>query len=470
MGLQPKMIAVMCAVTALLMAIGTVAGFLYLTGAMRDLAGTELASLAQVAAISAGEVIGSNISLETASDNPKLKIFEDIKIGRNGTIAVVDDKGYIISCRGTRPFENKLCGYEELRKLLASKQGWVVIDGVYLHEGKTIAAFSKIESPALSMSGLSWYAVAAQEQEEILGGVAVFLSRMAAASLMLILITALAGFFLGAVFVRPVPALRGVLERIGSGDLDCRAAADSGDEFAELADSINAMTDDLKRTTTSIANLNKEIARSRKTGEEADRMRQLSADLIYGVSQARLMAAGKDAETAIRLISQLADIGEIEEGRFKPKAEIFDIKAVLKEVVFGLEPKIRGVGLDLRLSMPHDKCEVYADRASMVRVFNDLIENAARNTDKGHIDVLIKDVDAFIECSISDTGPGFSREDISRAFDRFRQTYGASKAKAGTGLELNLAKGMIEAQGGSIMVESALGRGTTFIFRLPKKK
>ena len=87
--------------------------------------------------------------------------------------------------------------------------------------------------------------------------------------------------------------------------------------------------------------------------------------------------------------------------------------------------------------------------------------------DGGTVTVNARPVDGQVEVTVSDTGEGIKPEDLSRIFERFyRGEKSRSRATGGSGLGLAIAKGIVEAHGGRIWVESQVGRGTTFYFTL----
>ncbi len=106
---------------------------------------------------------------------------------------------------------------------------------------------------------------------------------------------------------------------------------------------------------------------------------------------------------------------------------------------------------------------VHADAALLRRVFQNLIANAIKYAPRGMITVGAKGFDTGVECWVSDDGPGIKKEFLDKIFEK-GETGGDG---AGTGLGLAIVKTFIEAQGGSVFVESVEGRGTTFRFSLP---
>jgi signal transduction histidine kinase len=109
---------------------------------------------------------------------------------------------------------------------------------------------------------------------------------------------------------------------------------------------------------------------------------------------------------------------------------------------------------------------IRADQERVLQVLSNLVGNALKFTPEGGLVTLSAERDAtMVRFAVVDSGPGIPREDLARVFDRFwrKETPG----KKGTGLGLFIAKGIIEAHGGRIWVESDTGRGASFYFTIP---
>jgi signal transduction histidine kinase len=128
----------------------------------------------------------------------------------------------------------------------------------------------------------------------------------------------------------------------------------------------------------------------------------------------------------------------------------------------------RGVQLDGSAAPGIDP--VVMDVQRIGRVLNNLVSNALQYTPTGGEVAICADLDpGGVVVSISDTGEGIIPQDLPHVFERFyRGDRSRSHARGGAGLGLAIAKGIVEAHGGSIRVESERGKGTKFVFMLPK--
>ncbi len=165
-----------------------------------------------------------------------------------------------------------------------------------------------------------------------------------------------------------------------------------------------------------------------------------------------------------RLIGDLLDASSIDAGRLSLERHAHSVARMAREAVETLRPLAAGKDLSLG-SLPAESVHAECDGARIQQALSNLIVNAIKFTpERGRISLRVEQQDAHAVFAVSDSGPGIPAEQIPRLFERF--WYGESRHK-GAGLGLYLAKGIIEAHGGSIWVESRPGKGSTFFFTLP---
>jgi two-component system OmpR family sensor kinase len=169
-----------------------------------------------------------------------------------------------------------------------------------------------------------------------------------------------------------------------------------------------------------------------------------------------------ESERLIRLVSDLLTLARVDAGR----------KLRCQEVQ--VEPLVEDVCRQVQLLEPERtiECEashaaaVAGDRDAIKQVLLILIDNAIKHT-QGAIRVTLGEQDHDVTISVQDSGPGMSPELCERIFDRFYRG-DVSRSTSGFGLGLSIAKALVEAQGGSIAVQSLVGQGSTFTVRMPK--
>ena len=189
---------------------------------------------------------------------------------------------------------------------------------------------------------------------------------------------------------------------------------------------------------------------------------------INGGQKKFLSIALEGIERLGRIVDDLLDISKIESGKLELKREPIDLVSLVNGVQTAFNLQAKEKGLEIRIHVPPGRVEVYADRDKIVQVFINLISNALKFTEKGKIDISLTDKDTIVQCSVSDTGIGIAETDLPRVFGKFQRfSRSSGTVVKGTGLGLAICKGIVEAHGGTIEIESQWGRGTKFIFTLP---
>lgn len=169
---------------------------------------------------------------------------------------------------------------------------------------------------------------------------------------------------------------------------------------------------------------------------------------------------------ANRLIEDLLDVSRIEAGALGLPCNVLAAKPVLVDVLGAQRLPASAASIELRLEIDEELPEIRADRDRLLQVLENLIGNAIRFTPKGgRITIAAAKRPGEVLFSLADTGSGISPQSLPHVFDRFWQ---AKRTEGcGAGLGLPICKGIIEAYGGRIWVESTLGSGTTFFFTIP---
>jgi len=170
-----------------------------------------------------------------------------------------------------------------------------------------------------------------------------------------------------------------------------------------------------------------------------------------------------------RLIQDLLDVSLIEMGQLPIERAPLSAGELVVEAVEAQKTLATSSSVELRLDVASDVGEVWGEHDRLVQVFENLIGNAIKFTAAGGwITVGAASNDQEVVFWVADSGSGIEPGDVPRIFDRFWQ---ATKSdRRGAGLGLPIARGIVEAHGGRIWVESALGRGSTFFFSIPRAR
>jgi signal transduction histidine kinase len=167
-----------------------------------------------------------------------------------------------------------------------------------------------------------------------------------------------------------------------------------------------------------------------------------------------------------RLIQDLLDVALMESGPLIIDRAQLSAGGLIVEAVEMQRPLASSSSLELRVEAEPDVPDVLGDRDRLLQVFENLVGNAIKFTKAGgRITVGAATRDDAVVFWVADTGRGISSENLPRVFDRFWQA--TRSGRQGAGLGLSITKGIIEAHGGRIWVESAAGIGSTFFFTIP---
>ena len=171
------------------------------------------------------------------------------------------------------------------------------------------------------------------------------------------------------------------------------------------------------------------------------------------------------AQRMNRLIQDLLDVAKLEAGRLVLERTDNDAVSIANEAVELSAARAATKSLRLRVESSPDLPAISVDRDRILRVFTNIIDNAIRFTpDGGRIVISVATRGGDVCFSVADTGPGIAPADAVHLFEPFWQLHGSSE---GAGLGLTIARGIVEAHGGEISVDSTPGRGATFCFTVP---
>jgi signal transduction histidine kinase len=171
------------------------------------------------------------------------------------------------------------------------------------------------------------------------------------------------------------------------------------------------------------------------------------------------------AEQMTRLTQDLLDLGKIQAGRMTIQAEAVEVSALLEEARSMFEASGREKGLEIHCERVGQLPLIDADRSRMLQALSNLVGNALRHTERGSIILRAQQDADRVQFSVVDTGSGIHREHLPKLFDQFYQARDGHGA--GAGLGLSITRGIIEAHGGRIWVESEVGKGSRFHFSVP---
>ena len=174
----------------------------------------------------------------------------------------------------------------------------------------------------------------------------------------------------------------------------------------------------------------------------------------------------RSGERMNRLIQDLLSVTTIEAGRLSIAPQKMSVPELFREASETLGPIAREKSITLTVNVADDLPSVRADHARVLQVIGNLVGNAVKFTPSGGtITLSAIRADGRVQCSVTDTGPGIPAGQIPRLFGKFWQAKRGDGR--GVGLGLAIARGIVEAHGGTIEVQSEIGKGSVFTFMLP---
>ena len=201
--------------------------------------------------------------------------------------------------------------------------------------------------------------------------------------------------------------------------------------------------------------------------ESMDMILDKLAGEVSGDQREILEIGKRSTERLIRLVSDLLDISKIEAGKMKLRYEDMDLGGLTVEVLKTYAKEISKKRITLQKEIPPNMGLLWGDRDALIRVVINLVNNAIKYTPEGKdITIKITGNAREVRFEIADTGPGIPKESFSKMFNKFERVM--AEKQEGTGLGLAISKDIIELHKGRIWVESEVGKGSKFIFILPR--
>jgi PAS domain S-box-containing protein len=169
------------------------------------------------------------------------------------------------------------------------------------------------------------------------------------------------------------------------------------------------------------------------------------------------------------LIQDLLDVTRLEAGRLTVSPHEVEPAPLVEAALYAMRALVESGGVELLATYDEPLPTVYADPERVTQLLSNLVGNALKFTPAGgRVEVRVQPYAEGVLVSVIDTGEGISADQLPHVFERFYQVSGARRGgRHGAGLGLPIARGIVEAHGGTIWIESASGRGTTVRFTLP---
>jgi signal transduction histidine kinase len=331
------------------------------------------------------------------------------------------------------------------------------------------------------------------------------------AAALLVVVLSMAVFY--AVFrymvVKPIRHLKDVADRVSEGDLQVRSEIDTGNELEVLSDALNHMLDETAKAQAELraatqardARLD-ELTRANVALFETNQVKNkflatMSHELrtplnsILGFAQIlsdspalagdpklsryvhNILSSGR---MLLDMINDLLDLAKIEAGRFQARCEKVSPTDIAEVVCNMVRPLLADTSLKFSCEVDPATPIMMTDATKVQQVLHNLLSNAIKFTAEGEVRLTVRPVAGGAEggrgtqvaFAVSDTGPGIPRDEQLRIFERFIQLDSSyTRRYRGTGLGLSIVKELTDLLGGTVSVESEVGRGSTFTVVLP---
>jgi signal transduction histidine kinase len=177
----------------------------------------------------------------------------------------------------------------------------------------------------------------------------------------------------------------------------------------------------------------------------------------------------RSALRLLRLVNSLLDFSRVEAGRMDARFEPTDLAALTAGLAGSFRSLVESAGLKLVVDCPPIDAPMYVDRSQWEKIVLNLVSNAFKFTFEGQITVALRARARAVELSVIDTGTGIPEADLPRVFERFHRVADArSRSFEGTGIGLALVEELVKQHGGTVRVDSVVGKGTTFVVAIPQ--
>lgn len=198
-----------------------------------------------------------------------------------------------------------------------------------------------------------------------------------------------------------------------------------------------------------------------------------------------IQRAFNSSERMIDLVEETLSVSKLEGGKIELEKEPVQLGKLIDDLMGDFKPQAKERGLQLKVEAPDNLPEVEADPDRLREIITNLVGNALKFVQEGGVSVKVEKNDCispqqstpnlqqpYLWISVIDTGPGISKENQKRLFEKFGRVgvgdyHVAAETQGGTGLGLYITKGLVELHGGKIWVESQEGEDSTFTFSLP---
>ena len=301
------------------------------------------------------------------------------------------------------------------------------------------------------------------------------IDAMFLAAAIAVAISVMIGLFVSRMLTNPIRRITGTAKQIRDGDLSARTNMRGDDEIDQLGETFDEMATSLEKDLKHERRLTSDVAHELRTPLMAMLATvEAMQDGVYPTDNEHLETVASETRRLARLVQQMLDLSRMENHTAPMNIKAVDMVELVRGIVNAQEPLFHERDLRLRFA---DETQgkmsfIKVDPDMITQCVINLMSNAMRYTPEGGWVIVTAGLDRkHLTISVSDTGIGIAKEDLSRIFGRFWRA-DASRAREAGGLGVGLAvtKQIVERHHGFISVESELEKGTTFTIHLPREQ
>ena len=298
---------------------------------------------------------------------------------------------------------------------------------------------------------------------------------IATAAAMAALLACVIGYFVSRGMAKPIQRITSTAKQIRNGDLTARTGVTGADEIGQLGETFDDMATTIERDIKLEHRLTGDVAHELRTPLMAMQATvEAMQDGVLPADDEHLEVVASEVRRLSRLIDAMLKLSRLENGTTEVKVEKTDMVYLVKSLVSAQHQLFHERGLHLRFVDETAHGELYADvDPDLIReAIVNLMSNAMRYTNAdGWVKVFLRQDRSDVLIGVQDTGIGIAKEDIPQTFSRFwRSDVSRERVSGGLGVGLAITKEIVDKHNGTILVESELGKGTTFTLRIPQRR
>ncbi|NJE81253.1 HAMP domain-containing histidine kinase [Olsenella sp. SW781] len=298
---------------------------------------------------------------------------------------------------------------------------------------------------------------------------------IATAAAIAALLACVIGYFVSRGMAKPIQRITSTAKQIRNGDLTARTGVTGADEIGQLGETFDDMATTIERDIKLEHRLTGDVAHELRTPLMAMQATvEAMQDGVLPADDEHLEVVASEVRRLSRLIDAMLKLSRLENGTTEVKVEKTDMVYLVKSLVSAQHQLFHERGLHLRFVDETAHGELYADvDPDLIReAIVNLMSNAMRYTNAdGWVKVFLRQDRSDVLIGVQDTGIGIAKEDIPQTFSRFwRSDVSRERVSGGLGVGLAITKEIVDKHNGTILVESELGKGTTFTLRIPQRR